>query len=157
LLKSEIFADPEAVERFITRSGLPRRQLELLVRTPDRGSHLALCNQVDIALDSFPYHGTTTTCEALWMGLPVVTLAGRHHAARVGKVLLETVGLGDLVAETGEEYVRLAVTLARDCTRLTHLRQTLRKAVERSALCDGERFTRQLETAYTALLPGLSA
>ena len=156
LLKSEVFADPDAAEHFITRSGLPKKQLELLVRTPDRGSHLALCNQVDIALDSFPYNGTTTTCEALWMGLPVVTLAGQHHAARVGKVLLETVGLGDLVAESGEEYVQLAVDLAGDHTRRTILRQELRETVASSALCDGEYFTRQLEMAYSAMLPSFS-
>ncbi len=156
-LKSEVFADPAATERFITRSGLPADRLRLLERTPDRSSHLALYNRIDIALDTFPYNGTTTTCEALWMGVPVITLAGGHHAARVGKTLLEAVGLGDLVADTAEGYLHRAAALTQDLNGLTQLRQRLRATMESSLLCDAERFTRNMEDAYRSMMASLSA
>ena len=82
--------------------------------------------EIDIALDTFPYHGTTTTCEALWMGVPVITLAGQSHVSRVGVSLLGNVGLAELVAGGTDEYIRLAVALARDRERLTGLRGGLR-------------------------------
>lgn len=157
LLKSEIFADPQATARFVRRSGLPQEQLLLLARTPDRGSHLGIYNQADIALDTFPYNGTTTTCEALWMGVPVVTLAGRHHAARVGKSLLTAVGLENLVAQTPEEYLELACQLADDSLRRHRLRETLRTTMRSSALCDADRFARQMEAAYRTMLEALPA
>ncbi|TWJ18871.1 O-linked N-acetylglucosamine transferase, SPINDLY family protein [Geobacter argillaceus] len=157
LLKSEIFADPEATDRFVKRSSLPKERLIMLGRTPDRHSHLTLYGQVDIALDTFPYNGTTTTCEALWMGVPVISLSGRCHASRVGRTLLESVGLGALVAETGESYVELACSLAGDLPRLSMMRQTLRSTMAGSPLCAGERFAGNMEEAYRAMLKDLSA
>jgi len=103
---------------------------------------------VDIALDTFPYHGTTTTCEALWTGVPVVTLAGQAHASRVGVSLLTNVGLPELVAYSGDEYVKIASELAADLPRLALLRATLRGKMERSMLMDAPHFARQIETAY---------
>jgi predicted O-linked N-acetylglucosamine transferase (SPINDLY family) len=109
---------------------------------------LALYRQVAIGLDPFPYHGTTTTCEALWMGVPVITLAGQTHVSRVGVSLLTNLGLPELIAQTPEEYVRMAVDLANDLPRLSHLRSTLRQRMEQSPLMDAPRFARHVEAAY---------
>jgi protein O-GlcNAc transferase len=110
--------------------------------------HLASYRQMHIALDSFPYHGTTTTCEALWMGIPVVTLAGTTHMSRVGVSLLSNIGLQELIADTPQQYIQLAVELAKDTNRLNELRRTLRERLRHSPLMDPKRFAENIETAY---------
>lgn len=110
--------------------------------------HLQAYHRIDIALDTFPYHGTTTTCEALWMGVPVVVLAGATHASRVGVSLLASVGLGDWVAQSVQDYVELAGRMAQDLDRLAALRAGLRDRVAHSPLTDAARFSRHLEAAY---------
>ncbi len=111
-------------------------------------NHFELYNQIDIALDTFPYNGTTTTCEALWMGTPVVTLSGASHAGRVGVSLLTNVGLGDLIAESEEDYIEKAVALAKDTARLKHFYENLRGMMAASPLMDAIGFTRELEAIY---------
>lgn len=106
---------------------------------------------VDVALDTYPYHGTTTTAHTLWMGLPLVTLAGSTHLSRVGVSMLANTGLGDLVADTDDQFVQIAISLATDASRLAHLRTTLRQRVEAGPLMDGPRFTRHLEAAYESI------
>ncbi len=128
--------------------GIARSRIEIVGRLPALEDHLALYGKIDIALDTFPYNGTTTTCEALWMGVPVVTLAGDRHAGRVGVSLLSRVGLTELIARTPEEYVKLAVELANDTGRLARLRAGLRERMENSSLCDAAGFTTDLEQAY---------
>jgi predicted O-linked N-acetylglucosamine transferase (SPINDLY family) len=113
-----------------------------------RRGHLALYDQVDIALDSYPYHGTTTTCEAMWMGVPVITLAGTDHRSRVGVSLMSNVGLPELIAQTPEQYVQIAADLANDLPRLAELRRTLRSRMQASPLMDAPRFARNVEAAY---------
>jgi len=115
---------------------------------PTQATHLALHGEVDIALDTFPYHGTSTTCDALWMGVPVVTLAGQSHVSRVGLSLLSNIGLPELVATTVDEYVGVAVNLATDRDRLKRLRLTLRERMQNSPLMDSPTFARNLEAAY---------
>ena len=87
-------------------AGIASDRIELMDHVSDLAGHLACYGRVDIALDTSPYHGTTTTCEALWMGVPVVSLAGETHVSRVGASLLANVGLPELVARTTEEYVK---------------------------------------------------
>ncbi|MBC7802349.1 MAG: tetratricopeptide repeat protein, partial [Candidatus Parcubacteria bacterium] len=111
-------------------------------------NHLAAYQEVDIALDSFPYNGTTTTCEAFWMGVPVVTLCGDRHAARVGASLLHAVGLEDLVARGLDDLVRIASQLAADLPRLAGLRETMRGRMRQSPLMDETGFVSALEAAY---------
>jgi predicted O-linked N-acetylglucosamine transferase (SPINDLY family) len=114
-------------------------------------AHLALYHQVDIALDPFPYNGTTTTCEALWMGVPVITLAGRTHAARVGASLLTHAGLPEWIVPDTAAYVARAAATAQDLTNLAALRATLREQMRQSPLCDAPRFVRALEDASYAM------
>lgn len=110
--------------------------------------HVRLISSVDIALDSFPYTGTTTTCDCLWMGVPVVTLAGDTHVSRASAGLLMRAGLGDLVARDAAEYVAIAVRVASDLTALAGMRKTLRRRVRAAGLIDGARFAREAEAAY---------
>ncbi|MGE3482015.1 MAG: tetratricopeptide repeat protein [Gammaproteobacteria bacterium] len=128
--------------------GVGRERVELRGFTETRESHLDCYNEVDIALDTFPYNGTTTTCEALWMGVPVVTLAGKVHAQRVTYSILKNIGVEETIAWTEEEYAEIAVGLARDLGKLAALRARLPGAVRGSILCDPVRFTRQLEQLY---------
>ncbi|MGQ0512282.1 MAG: O-linked N-acetylglucosamine transferase, SPINDLY family protein [Betaproteobacteria bacterium] len=113
--------------------------------------HIEAYGGIDIALDSFPYNGTTTTCEALWMGAPVVTLAGDRHASRVGASLLHSMGLDSLVARDAEDFVRIAASLARDLPALARLRAGLRDRLKRSPLMDETGFVRELEDAYLGI------
>lgn len=115
-------------------------------------NHLEWYNRVDIALDTFPYHGTTTTCETLWMGVPVVTLAGTRHAARVGVSILSCVGLEDCIAKTPEEYIAVASRLAGDIEALGELRRGLRPRMAASPLMDKAAFAAKLESAYEKML-----
>lgn len=105
-------------------------------------------DDIDIVLDAFPYNGTTTTCEALWAGLPVITLAGSHGASCSAASILTSVGLAELVAHDAAAYVSIAQALARDVARVNQLRHGMRTRLIEAGLCDGKRFTRELEAAY---------
>lgn len=133
-------------ERFKAHGADPAR-IELLGPVA-RDEHLKTYHRIDIALDTLPYHGTTTTFEALWMGVPVVTAAGRTHASRVGVSVLENAGLGDWVAGSLDEYVALAAAKARRRDLLEDLRAGLRNRLARSPLTDAALFTSHLEEAY---------
>ncbi|MCX7933804.1 MAG: glycosyltransferase [Planctomycetota bacterium] len=151
LLKNEGLSYASARDNILRRfagRGIEEQRLRLVGHMPNILHHLAAYEEIDIALDTWPYHGTTTTCEALWMGVPVITLAGNIHAARVGVSLLTNAGLAELVAQTPEQYVALAVSLAADQERLAHLRQEMRARLSKSPLLDMKSFTRRLEDAY---------
>lgn len=129
LLKSRSLAEPanmEGLARRLRAGGLDPERIELLPFAPQLDSHLSLYGNMHVALDPTPYNGTTTTCEALWMGVPVVTLKGDRHVARVGATLLHAAGLDRFVAGNTEEYVAIAVSLARDLNYLRLARQSLR-------------------------------
>tara|TARA_R110000787_G_scaffold144264_1_gene258165 strand:+ start:130713 stop:132794 length:2082 start_codon:yes stop_codon:yes gene_type:complete len=154
LLKARPLADAKVREQFIRiaeEAGLTAGRLTLVGHVKDLAEHLALYRDIDVALDPFPYAGTTTTCEAMWMGVPVVTLRGTAHAGRVGASLLTTVGLDDLIADDLDEYAGIATALIADRARLADDRQTLRARVAASPLCHAEDFTRSLEDAYHTL------
>lgn len=114
--------------------------------TPE--SHLAVYHDIDIALDTFPYNGTTTTCEALWMGVPVVTLKGDRHASRVGASLLSTIGFPAGIAESRDDYVLTARLLAENPGLLKATRRSLRDTVTRSPLCDSRGHAQTLEHVF---------
>jgi predicted O-linked N-acetylglucosamine transferase (SPINDLY family) len=151
LLKSKQFADEYLRQRFLdlfSACGIAAERLTLLPRVDTTVGHLAMYHQVDIGLDPFPYNGTTTTCEALWMGVPVVTLRGERHAGRVGTSILNRIGLGEMVAESQDQYVRIGIKLAEDMNALENLRAGLRSQMQSSALCDGQAFARTMEHTF---------
>ncbi len=113
-----------------------------------RGDYLRRIQAVDIALDPFPFNGHTTTCDALWMGVPVVVMRGRSYVQRYGSTPLLCLGLDDLVAETPEKYVATAIRWAQDVERLARTRDSLRGMMATSVLLDARTFTARLEEAY---------
>ena len=134
------------------RNGISSDRIGLFGLTGTRDEHLALYSRVDIALDTYPYNGTTTTCESLWMGVPVVTLAGKTHVSRVGLSFLDAIGCHEFVADNPEGYIAKAALLANDQKRLVELRETLRLMMTRSPLMDYMGVTRELEDAYMAMI-----
>ena len=131
--------------------GIGPERVTLAGKTQDRESYLATYGGVDIVLDTFPYPGTTTTCEALWMGVPTVTLRGETMLGRIGASLLTCAGLSEWVASTEDEYVELAVRYAKDREGLAQLRAGLREQVAATPLFDAQRFAPQLEDALFAI------
>jgi predicted O-linked N-acetylglucosamine transferase (SPINDLY family) len=115
------------------------------------GELLARHNGIDVALDPFPFAGGVTTCNALWMGVPVVTWPGETFASRHALSYLSTVGLTETIAGSREEYVEIAVRLATDLSHLAAIRAALRQQMAASPLCDGPRFARQLMTVLRGL------
>ena len=152
LLKSRLFIEAETRQLYGSRlleRGVAADRLIFMDPIPDTAGHLGSYNLIDIALDPFPYNGTTTTCEALWMGVPVVTLLGDRHAGRVG--------LEALIARDREAYVECAVALACDRERLLGLHSDLRRRMTASRLCDAAAFARTVERAYLDMAAAASA
>jgi predicted O-linked N-acetylglucosamine transferase (SPINDLY family) len=112
------------------------------------GEYFQEYHQIDVALDPFPFNGGTTTCDALWMGVPVVSLVGSRSVSRAGLSLLSNVGLPELVARNEDDYVKIAVELAADLPRLSELRSNLRQSMLASPLTDAAQFARDVEAAY---------
>ncbi|HVU25996.1 MAG TPA: tetratricopeptide repeat protein [Opitutus sp.] len=142
LLKDRSLTTPGQQERVRARFaelGVEGGRIELLGRTSGLAAHLAHYARMDIALDAFPYHGTTTTCEALWMGRPVVTLCGDRHASRVGASLLTSIGHPEWIAEDWTDYTRIAAGLAADLPALAKISGGLRSDMEGSPLLDHPR------------------
>lgn len=125
--------------------GIAPERIELDAGQPTSLEHLAQYRRVDIALDTFPYNGTTTTCEALWMGVPVITLAGDRHASRTGATLLTSCGLADLVTTSEAQFVEMARRVAADRETLASFRSGARQRLKRSPLLDAAGVTREFE------------
>lgn len=151
IIKSAGLQDPDT-RTFISGRfkalGLDPERIELIARTSSYQSHMELYNRIDISLDTFPYNGTTTTCESLWMGVPVITLAGSQHAGRVGNSLLHQTGLTKYIANHIDAYVNNAISLADDLQQQTGIRASLRTNMSASPLCNGAEFTQAVETIY---------
>jgi len=150
-LKSAPLADPgvraHVAEQFAAQ-GIEESRLLLEGRTRGQLGHLERYADVDIALDPFPYNGTTTTCEALVMGVPVVCMEGDRHASRVTASILRRVGLDAFVATKQKQYVSIAADLAKSPARLEKLRAEQRDKLEASPLFDRKNFARSVEVAY---------
>lgn len=154
IMKAWSFSDKAARQyalNMFAGEGISADRIALLPPEKSAMSHLMQYNRIDIGLDTFPYNGTTTTCEALLMGVPVITLAGNTHVSRVGMSLLSNVGLSDLIAKTPDEYVAIAENLAGDLKKLQYLREHLRGMMSQSPLTDAERFTSNLENYYRTM------
>ena len=128
-------------------NGVERERIGFVDRAP-RLKYLEYYQRVDLALDCFPANGHTTSLDALWMGVPVVTLVGNGALGRAGLCQCQQLGLQDWVAHTPEQFVQIAVRASRNLQQLDSLRQELRSRLEASPLMDGPRFTRGLESAY---------
>jgi predicted O-linked N-acetylglucosamine transferase (SPINDLY family) len=160
LMKSKALADEEVRVRYrklFARHGIAPERIGMFPFVEDLAGSFALHRAVDIGLDAFPYNGTTSTCDALWMGVPVVTLRGDRHAGRVGATLLQAVGLDECTAGSPEAYRAGALALARDLPRLAALRQGLRARVAASPLRDEAGFARAVEQAYREMWRGWCA
>jgi predicted O-linked N-acetylglucosamine transferase (SPINDLY family) len=139
------------MRHILDQNGISPQRLLFAGPTATRAAYLELYHAVDIGLDPFPYNGVTTTCDALWMGVPVISLAGRMSVSRQGVRFLRNVGLDDLVAATPHDYVQIATRLAGDLAHLGALRCALRGRISRSPVLDAHRLTRDLEAAYRAM------
>jgi len=140
-------AHRQRTAEFLSRQGVAPGRLEFLDHRARR-DYLEMYHRIDLGLDSFPYNGHTTSLDSFWMGVPVVTLVGPTAVSRAGWCQLSNLGLPELAGQTPEEFVRIAVALARDLPRLAELRSTLRHRMERSPLMDAPRFARHIEAAY---------
>lgn len=135
----------QRVFRMAKTAGFTDEQLEF--RAADR-TYLSEYRDMDIALDPFPYPGGGTTCEALYMGVPVITLIGNRHGARFGYSLLSNMGLGELTAKTKADYINIAVALASDKELLQALRGQIRRMMQQSPLMNGRQYVAEMEAAY---------
>lgn len=154
LLKSSHSNDKAAqavIRSSFAKAGIDPARITFCAYRKSAESHLAVYNDVDIALDTFPYNGTTTTCEALWMGVPVVTLCGERHASRVGASLLRTVGFPAGIAESADDYVLTARLLAENPRLLKTIRYTLRDSIISSPLCDGRGHAAEMERMFRSV------
>ncbi|OGV32035.1 MAG: hypothetical protein A2020_13995 [Lentisphaerae bacterium GWF2_45_14] len=149
-LKANGLNDP-AVTKYLSESfekeGIQEDRIIFSGLTGTLYEHLKAYSRVDLALDTFPYNGVTTTCEALWMGVPVLTLAGERHTGRVGLSILKRLGLESFIAESKSSYIVAARAAALNTEVLRGLRQNLRKIMASSSLCDAVGFTRRFEEA----------
>jgi len=141
----------ELIRGHFAQCGISAEQIDLRGPVRSSAAHQATYNEIDIALDPFPYNGTTTTCDALWMGVPVITLAGNTHSGRVGASILTQVGLTELIAYSTAQYVEIAVGLANDRENLIGLHAHLRERVARSPLMDASGLAHNIEGAYRAM------
>jgi protein O-GlcNAc transferase len=155
-LKGAGFSAPAQRAHYAARfapHGVTAERLEFAEHTATNAAHLACYGDIDIALDTAPYNGTTTTCEALWMGVPVVSLVGESHMARVGASLLTAAGHADWAAGSAEDYLRCAVELGADADRLAAIRAGLREDMRRGPLLDhagqADRFGAALRDTWT--------
>ena len=156
VIKAKPFACASIQRRFLAAmasEGVASWRIDVRPLVAATDKHLDVYSQVDIGLDTFPYAGTTTTCEALWAGVPVVTLQGASHAHNVGVSLLNSVGLETkCVASSEDAYVSMCIALANDHAGLNLMRKTMRnKMTQKDGLCDGSAFTEKLEDAYVAM------
>jgi predicted O-linked N-acetylglucosamine transferase (SPINDLY family) len=150
LMQTKSLQDKETRADFLVqmaRLGVSEERLIITQFTPPP-EYLRTYHQVDIALDSYPFNGGTTTCEALWMGVPVVTLVGTRQVSRLGLSILATLGLTDLIAYTPQDYVNICLKLANNLDYLQTLRATMRDRMQTSPLMDASSFTRHLEGLY---------
>ncbi|MBL0927230.1 MAG: tetratricopeptide repeat protein [Phycisphaerales bacterium] len=140
-----------AMKQRFEDAGIPEDRLVPMPWAANNADHFRAYHRVDIGLDTYPYHGTTTTCEAMLMGVPVVTLAGRTHASRVGISLVSAAGLPELAARDEDDYVRIAAELAGDRARLRAIRGSLRERLLSGPLCDGPAYGARLGAAIESI------
>ncbi len=151
VLKARGLDDDDARQRIFSEFSqleVVAERITLLNYEENIGDHLVNYSLIDIALETFPYNGTVTTCEALWMGVPVITLRGDMHISRVGESIMYQAGLPDLIAETSENYIKIATDISNNPELINHLRGNLRPHLAHSKLMDAKGFIGHLESIY---------
>jgi predicted O-linked N-acetylglucosamine transferase (SPINDLY family) len=154
MLKAASFADAgvrQALTARLEALGIEGSRLTILPATKTRGEHLAAYSRVDLALDTFPYNGTTTTCEAAAMGVPTLVIRGDRHASRVGATLNTALGVPELIAENSADYVARAIKLGGDRPGLARYHASMRAKLVEGPLCDAGR----LAASFTGAVRGL--
>lgn len=155
VIKTKPFNDPEVMKHYkdlFIQYGIETERLIFNGHSPSTEEHLKWYGRIDIALDTFPYNGTTTTCEALLMGVPVITLVGNRHACRVGNSILSRIGLFEMTAHDKKGYIEIASNLTNNINKLSKLRSSLRNELLKSPLCNGASFTQTLEKSYKEMV-----
>jgi protein O-GlcNAc transferase len=140
-------------ERLLSRlsdEGIGPQRVDFVAKQ-SRSEYLKTFNRIDIGLDTLPYNGHTTSLDSFWMGVPVITLVGHTVVGRAGLSQLTNLGLPELIARAREQYVQIATAMAGNLPRLAELRRTIRARMMASALCDGEKFARSVESAFRAM------
>jgi len=159
VLKAKQLSEPTVLERYrgyFLENGIADDRLDFRAYTANKESHLLQYNEIDIALDSFPYNGTTTTCEALWMGVPTICMLGDRHAARVSASIMTHAGLEGFIAKDLDDYVTLAKTWATKISELAILREGMRERILNSKLCDAKGFSTAMESAFLMTIEEIS-
>ena len=152
LIKSSILNhDGQHYLNLFKQEDIAADRIEYHKRLANNNEHLELYNKIDICLDTFCFNGATTTCEALWMGVPVITLLGDRHSGRVGASILTNIGLTDFIAQDIDDYVALAIKMSNRPEYLKEIRQGLRKQMLSSPLCNGQSFAIDIESAYKSI------
>ena len=137
-----------AVRERLAACGIASKRVDILDKTPTRREYLARFNSIDIALDTWPFNGITTTCDGLWMGVPTVSMSGDTSVSRAGRSILHAAGLSELATDDPDTYVRSAAALASDVARLRTLRREMRDRLMASPLMDQRGYAARLESAY---------
>tara|TARA_Y100001936_G_scaffold253585_1_gene319168 strand:- start:11896 stop:14067 length:2172 start_codon:yes stop_codon:yes gene_type:complete len=149
LIKGRGLGDQQLRQRvtaIFSAEGISPDRLDLLDHLPKKSDHLSLFSKIDIMLDTFPYSGATTICEALWMGVPVITMAGDKYVSRMAAGILKVAKLEELIAENRQSYIRLAKSLADQKNRISNYRKTLRRQVMHSPIADQKQFVTAMES-----------
>lgn len=151
LMKTKYLDAPDIQSKILeqfTGHGIDPDRIIFRGHAASYADHLGSYDQIDLMLDAFPYNGTTITCESLWMGVPVVTLAGDLHLSRVGVSINTNAGLGELIGQNEDEYIKIAVELAKAHDQISDYNSNLRDRFLNSVVCDPVTFTQNLEAAY---------
>ncbi len=151
IIKYRSFKDTETCHYFLTlfkKAGIAKERIEFHPNTPCYIDHLAMYNEMDIMLDTYPYNGVTTTCESLWMATPVITRYGKTHASHMGASILHRVDLDDFVTYTPEEAANIAARYSNNIPALKHLCDNLRQRMKASSLLKSQQMATDVETAY---------
>jgi len=154
VLKSKHYSSKTVLEnvyKIFKNNDIELTRIKLLPMIPSVHGHLAMYNMIDISLDTSPFNGATTTFESLWMGVPVITLAGNKHLSRVGTTILQNLNLSELIAKDDDDYIHKIVKLCNNVDQLKYYQRNLRDLLKNSALCDGKKFTMKIEEAYTKI------